>query len=120
MSYYYEATYDVYRERVRRARKRHECDACNLSILPGHYYCSVTWVFDGTANGVKRCGSCQVTHRHLRELCGRSEDARWPDERLSCGESYEEEWGECPDDIAALAMMAVEETGRLLAPRADQ
>lgn len=118
MSYYYEKTYDVYREQVRRARKRHKCDACNLPILPGHYYCSVTWVCDGTARGVKRCGSCQVTHKHLRELCRKySEGDRWPNERLSCGESYEEEWGDCPDDIAALALMSVEGIGSLLAPK---
>ena len=101
MSHSAEERYAVYNENRQTARKPHTCDACGITIPKGGRYCRVTWVFDGSAGGVKRCLACQYTHEHLRALG--EPDGMWPDEELDCGESYEEHWGETPDVIAALA-----------------
>jgi len=62
----------------------------------------VSRVFDGTADTVKRCERCEAIHAHLVDLC-LYDGERWPDEQLNCGKSYEDEWGECPEEIQALA-----------------
>ena len=117
MSHYCEETYDAYVESMRRARKEHACDACALPIRAGDYYCSVHVVFDGKAETIKRCGACQTTHEHLRKLG----DDMWPDERLSCGLAYEEEWGgEPPPDVQALPFLGDVERGALLESRAQK
>lgn len=100
MSYSYDERYAVYLETLRRAAKEHRCGACDEPIAKGHRYYVVTWVFDGSAGGVKRCLRCQRVHEHLRSL---APFEMWPEERLDCGESYEDEWGECPPEIAELA-----------------
>ena len=118
VSYSCEETYDVYRETVRKARKEHTCSACKETIRKGELYCSVFTVFDGVTDSLKRCGACQTTHKHLRAVIydrDYDHDQLWPDERLNCGMSYEEEWGDCPADIAALAFVTSEERGKLLA-----
>lgn len=102
MSHLVDETYSVYSESRRSARKRHACSACRDAIEPGHRYVSVFIVFDGESRAVKRCLRCQAIHEHLRSLCTRDGDL-WPDESLDCGLDYVSEWGELPDDIAALA-----------------
>lgn len=114
MSHSCEETYDVYNETVRRARKAHQCDACDRAIRPGDLYCYVSLVFEQRAESYKRCGACQKTHKHLRSL---APGDMWPDERLNCGQRYEDEWGDLPDDVAALAFMTDEEAGAALEPK---
>jgi hypothetical protein len=99
--------YDVYAETYPRAAKDHTCDACNETIPAGHHYARVSVVYEGTANTHKRCFRCQRLHVHLRGL---EPGELWPDERLDCGEGYEEHWGgEPPAEIAALAFALPEE-----------
>ncbi len=106
MSHVADERYTVYQEVTRRAIKPHKCDACDEPISKGHRYYVVTWVFDGSADGVKRCLRCQRIHEHLRTLGQDSWDHMWPDEMLNCGEEYTEHWGvEPPADIAALAFV---------------
>ncbi len=115
MSHLVDECYEVYRETVRKARKEHECSACRLPIRPGDYYCAVFIVFDHRSRFVRRCGACQTTHLHLREL---GDGDMWPDERLNCGLDYEDEWNdEPPEDIAALPLLSADERGALLAPK---
>lgn len=121
MSYSYDECYEVHEESVRKARKEHVCCACKLPIRAGDYYASVFIVFDGRTQFYKRCGACQKTHLHLRELC--KDRDMWPREDLSCGLDYEEEWEtEPPDEIAALPLLSADERGALLKPgdHADQ
>ncbi len=93
--------YDVYRETLRCAAKTHVCSACNEPIAKGHRYYNITWVFDRTADGVKRCLRCQAIHKHLRTL---APGDMWPDEELNCGEEYKQHWGtEPPPEVAELA-----------------
>lgn len=118
MSYEAEEAYDVYKERIVKARKSHKCQACGVTIGVGHYYCRLSTVYEGTAETVIRCGSCQVTHVHLRKLCRESGEPMWPDERLQCGLVYEDEWGESPpDEIADLPFLSPDERSGLLASR---
>lgn len=108
MSHACDEYYDVYKETLRCAAKDHQCGACSEPILKGHRYYVISWVFDGSADGCKRCLRCQKIHLHLRGL---DPGAMWPDEELNCGEEYEQHWGEKPPpDIAALAF----ETGASL------
>lgn len=101
MSHSVDERYAVYAENPSKARKAHECDACDEPIRPGDTYTRVRWIFDGTADGVKRCARCQFLHEFLRS---HGDSDMWPAERLDCGEEYEEHWGHEPAPyIAALA-----------------
>lgn len=103
MSHSIDERYAAYVERRSRANKDHKCDACHRAIARRAEYYRVTWVFDGSAGGCKRCLACQITHEHLRVLC-RERGDMWPDERLACGLDYADEWDtEPPPEIAALA-----------------
>lgn len=115
MSYESDERYTVYEERLHTAHKQHTCDACGRPISPGDVYCSVFTLWSDGSDSLKRCGACQKTHEHLRELCKSIEYLMWPDERLACGLDYAEEWGDDPpEEIAALAFASDEERGKLL------
>jgi hypothetical protein len=91
-----------YRETRRTARKQHDCCACEIPIQPGHTYWVIATCYDGSVRGWKRCARCQLIHVELRPLC--SENDEWPDEKLNCGHTFEENYG-CPPPawMAALA-----------------
>jgi len=108
MSHDVEEHYTVYEESTRKARKEHECDACDDKIRVGDKYVHVFIVFQGDHETIKRCARCQAIHMHLRQEC--QGQGMWPAERLDCGEEYEEHWGKAPpDEIAALAFMTADE-----------
>lgn len=91
-----------YRETRRRARKQHECCACEIPILPGHVYWVIAACWDGQVRDWKRCDRCQFIHQQLRPLCQAKDE--WPDERLNCGHEFEEAHDRHPPDwLAALA-----------------
>jgi predicted RNA-binding Zn-ribbon protein involved in translation (DUF1610 family) len=101
MSHAVDETYDVYEERTHRARKPRTCNACEQPIDAGEKYVAVFIVFDGDREALSRCARCQTIHLHLRK---KGDGEMWPDEKLDCGEDYEEHWGEAPpDEVAALA-----------------
>lgn len=101
MSHEISKYYQVYNENNAKARKAHKCNACDEMIQVGHLYCRVFIVYeDGEIESLKRCARCQEIHEHLRD---RGDGVSWPDERLSCGERYEDVWGELPPEIARLA-----------------
>ncbi len=111
MSGYYDETYKLYSETVRRARKPHTCSACSEPIPIGHRYAHVSAILDGVTV-YRRCARCQTLHLALREL---GDGDMWPDERLNCGEEYEEHWGEPPPaELAALAFVTPEDAQELL------
>lgn len=94
MSHYADEQYDVYEEPMRTAAKDHVCGACGLTIGKGQRYAAVRWVFDKSAGGVKRCIRCQAMHEYLRGLGA----DMWPDEKLNCGEEFEQHWGYKPPE----------------------
>lgn len=115
MSYSADEQYTIYDEQFPRARKEHTCEACRETIPGGVRYARIFVLFDGEKKHYKRCLRCQAIHEHLRGLCLEQGDM-WPDERLNCGQAYEEEWGETPPEIAELAFLSpgdVQTTGQL-------
>lgn len=113
MSYYADANYKFYSEVERRARKTHVCDACSELILPKQMYWRITMsgarqdarghVVD-SVRAVLRCKRCQKLHLHLRDRCLGWDERMWPDEKLDCGHTYQEQWdSDPPDEIASLA-----------------
>lgn len=117
-------TCTVHRSAVHKARQAARCSACRADILPGHYYRRIFLVYEGEAETIRRCGSCDLTWQHLYKLCQEHNndhrnrgDNLYPDESLDCGLKYEEEWGDLPDEIAALPLMSAAERGALLAPK---
>lgn len=103
---------DLYKEKAVFAKIEHDCGACGEKIKVGHLYVSIFIVYEGTAQ-YKRCVRCQAIHKHLRNL---APGDMWPMEDLSCGEDYEEEWGEKPpEEIQNLAFITQEEAQRDLA-----
>jgi hypothetical protein len=116
--------FDVHRHEIRKARKLRECSACERAIRPGDYYAYVFTVFDGEADTTERCGACERTWQHLKTKCDeynrtrgrRTGERLYPYEDLGCGKAYEEEWGDVPDDIAALPLLSDDERGALLRP----
>jgi hypothetical protein len=114
MSHACEEYYTLYEESFPRARKEHVCAACKETIRGGDRYARVFILGgDKTAETVKRCLGCQRIHEHLRQL---NPGETWPDERLACGEDYEDEWGgPPPEDIARIAFMTPDEMQRELA-----
>lgn len=110
MSHSCDETYEVYNERNTKARKPHVCDACKRIIRPGDMYTRIGIVFDGEVENVKRCLGCQAAHEHLRTL---APGDMWPDEKLNCGEEYEEHWGgPPPEEIARIPFMTPDEMQR--------
>lgn len=115
MSQYCDSYCDVYNSDVVKARKEHTCSACRTTIQKGEHYARIFALHDGYVHHYKRCGACEVTHRHLAELCAASGDDLYPDEELNCGLSYKNEWGgDPPDEIARLPFLSSAERGRLL------
>ena len=105
-----------YKHTIVRARKAHRCDACKRQIAPGHRYALVKLAGDGSAETIKRCGACERIYQHLSGK-GAARGMQ-PQERLDCGETYEDEWDEPPpDDIAALAFMTDDDAGAALQPK---
>lgn len=110
----------VHRHEIRKARKEHKCCACEAQIRPGDYYACVFALGSEGIETYKRCGACEATWQHLKKLCDehnrRHSDSLFPFEDLSCGKTYEEEWGALPDEIATLPLLSAEERGLLLKP----
>lgn len=93
MSYEIDGYADFYLTKTRRARVAHRCSACGLTIHPGERYQNIRAGYEGLVDTIKRCGRCETTYRHLLARC---DGFTAIDERLDCGEQYEDEWGETP------------------------
>lgn len=95
MSVYADEHYKVYTEIPRKARKAHECCACDTPIRPGDHYTEIHLVYEG-AETLRRCARCQAIHEYLRELSRESDSDEWPADRLDCGREFEERWDRQP------------------------
>lgn len=49
---------DVFREKIRTARKEHKCSECRQPILPGEKYEHVTGLWEGHWGTFKTCSAC--------------------------------------------------------------
>ena len=98
----------VWRERWRTARKGHACYACHEPINPGDRYHFTSWVFDGSAGSYKHCARCWAMYEaicaaHDAQPGAYSDAWEHVDLALNCGTVWEDELGELPADVAALA-----------------
>lgn len=53
-----EETCSVWDEQWFRARMKHSCGACGVTIGPGHRYCRTFMLFEGHASADKLCAAC--------------------------------------------------------------
>ena len=94
-----------------RARKEHECCACELPIRKGDKYDRIAFKWEGEVECLKRCLRCSAIANHLHELM-RTEGG-WEEGvayALDCGHEYQERWERPPpDEIARLAFLLPDE-----------
>jgi hypothetical protein len=104
---YDDTGYEITRE-WRRARKPHACFACGETVRVGDRYHVVIDVSDGLRvyRHDARCWSI------IEALWSAGAEAVMWD--LNCGESWEENFGDLPDDVAALAFMTPDEAQALV------
>jgi hypothetical protein len=89
----------------RRARKEHKCVACPNRILPGHrYHVSTVGMRGEGPESFKHCMRCWAICKALWKA-----GADYVQYDLDCGERWEENFGELPADVAALAFMTPDE-----------
>ena len=98
-------TGSAYAEEWRTARKEHRCCACRETIRAGDRYHHVWGVWDGEVDTFKHCARCWRIFQALVERM----DGDPVDLMLDCGTKWEENFGELPADVAALAFMTREE-----------
>ncbi len=93
----------------RRARKAHDCCACDEGIRPGERYHYTSQLFDGSWQSWKHCARCYA-------IC----TALWADGagaielELNCGEV----WDDPPPEVARLAFLTRAEAQALWIPTA--
>ncbi len=96
---------------TRRARKDYWCCACGDKIERTHLYKRTGALFDGSWSTYRHCLRCWAM---LDAIFKRGESASW---YLDCGESWEDVFGELPDDVARLAFMTPEEAQQELSTK---
>ncbi len=79
----------VWRATWVRARKTHECMACNETISATERYHRVNWVHDGTAGTYKHCARCWEVYSILLAEASEDDWLVYVDPYLNCGERYE-------------------------------
>lgn len=92
-----------------RARHEHRCLACKETIRVGDRYARTFTVVDGDASSYKHCLRCDAILLALDKAGAEAVDVR-----LSCGHSWEENFGPCPEQIARLAFVTRDEAQALL------
>lgn len=82
------------------ARKVHKCIACGEAIHVGDHYHSVQHLQDGEFTVFKHCARCW----HICEALwdAGAEAVQWD---LNCGETWDDNFGELPPEIAELAFI---------------
>lgn len=93
-----------------RARKQHECCACELPIRTGDVYERIAFKWEGEFECLTRCLRCCAIAKHLHTLMDGGEGVAYA---LDCGHEYEERWEvPPPPEIARLAFMLPDEIQR--------
>lgn len=98
---------DVWRERVRRANKRHACDCCTFSISKGEHYLYNSYIFEGYPGSEKICFACWWVREKFAEAHRGIHPAPSDmiDELRQCidGDGEDSEWR---DDLASILRRA--------------
>lgn len=90
--------FDFSRVESRRARKHHECDACDLGIRPGDVYRRWFSVFHDEPMVTRQCWRCWLVWSEIDALSIDPIDIT-----LGCDESWEDALGPMPVHVQALA-----------------
>jgi len=102
-------TAQVWSPNWRTARKPHACYACGEPIDPGDRYHHVSYVYDGSWGQYHHCARCWTLYQAICDAHDKlpgdpfSDAWQYVDLALDCGTRWEDELGELPDDVAALA-----------------
>jgi hypothetical protein len=94
----------------RRARKEHRCYACRETIRKADRYHVTAHIFEGRLETFKHCARCYTILEALW-----SAGAEAVDLGLDCGETWEDNFDECPPEVARLAFMTRDEAQAMLA-----
>lgn len=92
------------------ARKPHRCYACRETIRVGDRHHVVVQIYDGKPDRFRHCARCYAIMDAI--LDAGAESVQWD---LNCGERWEENFGELPDEVAALAFITPDEAQERLA-----
>lgn len=122
MSCYGEEPVDLWNETWHTARTAKKCRArgCSLGIRSGDRYRKTFLVFEGRGQSWNHCARCAAIYDAIskelnrRRANGETEDNSI-DEGLDCGHTWQENFGEPPPDVAALAFMTADEAQALAA-----
>lgn len=90
-------------QRWRKARKSHWCCACGEGIKKGHRYHVVSGIWDGSPSTYKHCARCWAMFEAILDEAVKHDRDALVVFTLDCGERWEDNFGELPDDVAALA-----------------
>ncbi len=78
--------------------------ACDEKVSPGQHYHRLDSLFDGTWDHWKHCLRCWAMLRAIEEkMREQGEYSVALDPCLDCGESWADNFGDPPSDVAALA-----------------
>ena len=94
----------VFEEVARVARKEHICCACGETVRKGDQYIYSTGLWENGWEHFKHCLRCRAI---LNELYGVSDSP--VDLTLSCGEDWQENFGDLPEYVAGLAFLTSDE-----------
>lgn len=89
----------------RRARKQHECCACEIPILPGDRYVETTGVWDGQPSRFRHCLRCFA----IVDALSSKSDVECVQLDLRCGDT----WDDPPPEVARLAFLTHDEIQQL-------
>lgn len=99
----------------RRARKSHRCYACREVIRPGDRYHIAVEKDNGDVCAYKHCARCWAMCEAL--WAAGATTVQWD---LDCGELWEDEIGDVPDEVGRLAFLTPDEAQRELVPALPQ
>ena len=91
---------EVWNQRVRKARREHQCCACGEIIRKGDHYHYTSGIFGARAFDYKHCVRCMLTINRLEIVTGRSVDIH-----LNCGTVY----GGLDSEMLSFAFMTPDE-----------
>ena len=96
----------VHRESTRRARVPHRCTGCDETIRKGDTYTVTSQLYEGEWYEWKHCARCDALFSAIFAAMRASElysGSPGVDPAFACGVSWDENFGEPPPHVAALA-----------------
>lgn len=106
-----EELYTMLHSNTVKARKIHQCCACDESIEIGHQYVRTFGLFDGGAESYKHCLRCWAMLEAIRAVSHDNIAIAW---QLDCGELWADHFGDIPEDVAKLAFLTQDEAQTIL------